>query len=639
MPQRPREHQLETESRLAFHAALPSAWVLRNLTDDYGIDAEVELFDAKGFATGAKFLVQLKATDETNETRALRVSVSRETGRYYDSLRLPILIVRYVASRKQLYARWFHAFDSPSDTKSLVLRLAVGDVWTPETPSMLEACVAAYRQLREPVLNGDVTFLLDLPSFVHGIPRYEVTSSLQEAAEEIRRVHFRAARTAEYGPNRVRVTNEVIEVVLAEAKRFVLATGAGYLAEEERESLHHDILTGVGLALATFGHHTAASWILSRHAIHSNLLTIRSVALQLGPALAEAHHFASLIEIADELLRRSQIDEAAVYLLTFYTWHVRLSPAERTLAVEFVARMAARLLDRGDVGNAAKAHYNCAVLLRKSGAFREAVREYRRAAEVDPEYLTRAYWWAELAGILFVSGRFAMSAQLYERAYELDPSNLYGRNYADALLFRGSYRQAAQLLDKHLVEVTEEESEWVLKSIALQYVRDFTRREEQRRRPGDALDLFIGVSSATDVPERLCRDALQLDALSGIAWFNLANGFLHQGKHEDALSAYLAAAVTTPADVEAWANVIALAQRLNDPILSALVHYATAKNQRQRFVREYPKHIDDPVAAEEAADRISELVESLPVDRSVTYRWQRFGGSVETADDDPENGE
>ena len=81
MPQRPREHQLETESRLAFHTALPSAWVLRNLTDDYGIDAEVELFDAKGFATGERFLVQLKATDETDETRALKVSLPRETGR------------------------------------------------------------------------------------------------------------------------------------------------------------------------------------------------------------------------------------------------------------------------------------------------------------------------------------------------------------------------------------------------------------------------------------------------------------------------------------------------------------------------------------------------------------------------------
>ena len=84
------------------------------------------------------------------------------------------------------------------------------------------------------------------------------------------------------------------------------------------------------------------------------------------------------------------------------------------------------------------------------------------------------------------------------------------------------------MLDKHLVDVTEEASEWVLKRIALQYIRDFTRREEQRRRPDEALDLFTGVSLDEDVPERLCRDALQLDAISGIAWFNLASVVSHK---------------------------------------------------------------------------------------------------------------
>jgi hypothetical protein len=84
------------------------------------------------------------------------------------------------------------------------------------------------------------------------------------------------------------------------------------------------------------------------------------------------------------------------------------------------------------------------------------------------------------------------------------------------------------VLDKHLVDVTEEASEWVLKRIALQYIRDFTRREEQRRRPDEALDLFTGVSLDEDVPERLCRDALQLDAISGIAWFNLASVVSHK---------------------------------------------------------------------------------------------------------------
>ena len=66
LPKRHRNHQLETESVRELQSKLPSTWVYRTPTDDYGIDGEVEIFDDKGFATGRKFFLQLKATDEDN---------------------------------------------------------------------------------------------------------------------------------------------------------------------------------------------------------------------------------------------------------------------------------------------------------------------------------------------------------------------------------------------------------------------------------------------------------------------------------------------------------------------------------------------------------------------------------------------
>ena len=73
MPKRPRQHQLEVESRAAIRTAIPPVWVYRDLDQDYGIDGEVEIFDSAGLATGTKFLVQLKATDATNLGKALRL--------------------------------------------------------------------------------------------------------------------------------------------------------------------------------------------------------------------------------------------------------------------------------------------------------------------------------------------------------------------------------------------------------------------------------------------------------------------------------------------------------------------------------------------------------------------------------------
>ena len=62
MPKRPRQHELEDLSRTAFRA-LVQPWVFRDKNPDYGIDAEVEIFDISRKATGDLFLVQLKAIE------------------------------------------------------------------------------------------------------------------------------------------------------------------------------------------------------------------------------------------------------------------------------------------------------------------------------------------------------------------------------------------------------------------------------------------------------------------------------------------------------------------------------------------------------------------------------------------------
>src|SRR2546421_10025792 len=119
MPKRPRQHQLEDESRVALRASLPSAWVFRDSVPDYGIDGAVEIFDAEGQATGAIFFAQLKATDETELDKALAITLSLQTCSYYGALDVPVLIVRYHSPARKLYAKWFHSLDSYYARKGL----------------------------------------------------------------------------------------------------------------------------------------------------------------------------------------------------------------------------------------------------------------------------------------------------------------------------------------------------------------------------------------------------------------------------------------------------------------------------------------------------------------------------------------
>lgn len=133
MTRRPRTHQLETESRMAFSVSLPSYWVFRDLTPDYGLDGIVEIFDNEGQSTGNLFFVQLKATDKIALDKALRVRLSKRTIDYYNTLVLPVLLVVFHAPTSVLYARWIVEEESlpHRKSKSTTINLASEDEWTP----------------------------------------------------------------------------------------------------------------------------------------------------------------------------------------------------------------------------------------------------------------------------------------------------------------------------------------------------------------------------------------------------------------------------------------------------------------------------------------------------------------------------
>jgi hypothetical protein len=160
MPQRPRSHQLETESRRAFASALPVAWVTRDGNPDYGIDVPVEIFDdAK--ATGRTFNTQLKATDQPDLAKALTsVRFDLETIEYYKSLSVPTLIVLYHAPTRRLYQQWLHAYDSVArggrapdpDAKSMMIRFLEIDAWSEATPTCLNVGVRGYDFFHSPAL-------------------------------------------------------------------------------------------------------------------------------------------------------------------------------------------------------------------------------------------------------------------------------------------------------------------------------------------------------------------------------------------------------------------------------------------------------------------------------------------------------
>jgi len=139
MPQRPRSHQLETESQQKFVSSLPSRWVYRSITPDYGLDGLVELFDESGKAQGDFFFVQLKSSDKIEISEALAIRIRRDTAEYYRSLALPVLMVVFHCPSKKLFTRWFKLESKEIEQagETLTFRLAEGDHWDEQTYSQI----------------------------------------------------------------------------------------------------------------------------------------------------------------------------------------------------------------------------------------------------------------------------------------------------------------------------------------------------------------------------------------------------------------------------------------------------------------------------------------------------------------------
>jgi len=59
---RPRQHEMETEAENLIRTSFPSAWIIRSVEKDYGIDFEVELVD-QNIVSGNRLWIQSKAVE------------------------------------------------------------------------------------------------------------------------------------------------------------------------------------------------------------------------------------------------------------------------------------------------------------------------------------------------------------------------------------------------------------------------------------------------------------------------------------------------------------------------------------------------------------------------------------------------
>lgn len=570
MPQRPRSHWLETESRRAFEAAIsPTLHFYERPKPEYGIDGEVEEFDTDGRTTGLHFFIQLKGSDEADLRNGLAVDVELDTADYYRAAPLPVLMIRYHAPSERLFPRWFHQYDpyyGRGGKKTLTFRWEESDAWELGTPGRLVADARAFLELRR------ASLCLPQPLYVvtsgaFGLSPAEISIALRAATSERSDLIDARAGPPRPGCPWIEVTDKELIANLAK-----ITTATLHIRERHdlaARTLAADALVLVALAFEHIGQDDLASRLAAQFLARSSMAGNLDIAAALSYSTARAHRISEALKLSEALDEAGGEElEAAAFMFTFPALYESsaLTEVELEHYEQVLKRRAQRRKKKGDSVRAGQAYMNLASFHRSRGSCDKAVSYYEQALKLDVAYALRSHYWFELGGACWGTRQFVRSAEAYARAIELGTSEPNALAlHADALMFSGRYSAAMDLFSTFNAAHLEGDGEYRLKVRALAAVTSRLGIREQKRQTKKALD--AAKQDETGSADRLAEASLRQlaqDALWGSAWLNLGMADLGRGRPENALEAFIASTVLIVQDFEAWQNAIVTAFMLDE---------------------------------------------------------------------------
>ncbi len=603
MPSRPRSHRIEDQSRIAFERLLPAEWVYRKVHPDYGIDGAVEIFGDEGRSTGRQFNVQLKATDQPILNRALAVRLEIDKCKYYKSLDVPVLIARFHTPTNRMFVRWFHEFDpyyARRGKKSTTFRLSESDEWSEHTAPKLSRDTDIIKRVRSHNLPAPALFQLQFDGeSVQGLSVAEISLNLRKTLLTVPgAIDLTTDSGLAYG--KFSLSNEKVVIDLAGIQHFTLhLSKASAHASWAKAFLHSDVLIAAALTLDAAGYSDRAARLIVALAPTSSLTTEPFIVVRMAHCLAKAHRVPDALDLCQVLFENPASREPAhALMISVLARSSLLSGAELELLRGFLARHAKAEEMAGTAASAAAANYNLANHLRAQKHSRAAFQCYRKAAKLDRTYRKRGYFYREIAGVLFGLERYKLAAKFYDCAIQLGEKGITVALYADALMFSGQYSRARSHFEAYLADSDKPKPEFILKAAALNELGSLLGIDEQRRQRS-AATLLAAPDSRLSTPEfkNQLKESLKLDALCGLAWFNLGTSLNNEGMFKDACNAFVWAGLVQRNDVVAWVNAFALAIRTqNEGLLIGIIstaHFSCGESFAEQLIKAIDAQSED----------------------------------------------
>ena len=295
-------------------------------------------------------------------------------------------------------------------------------------------------------------------------------------------------------------------------------------------------------------------------------------------------------------------------------------------AVAYTIRDAARGWARPAMGL-----YNAASALRTIDP-EESIALYEEAAEADPAYRSRGYWWREKGSAHWSVQQTDEAEACYRKATELGEARAQAY-LADVQMRTGRYREARDTFYDAPIWDDPECAQWRLSYNALRLIVDDLGIEQQDRNGISIPDFYPEpADDSTEALEATSMDAIRADALNGWAYTGLATAWSGDPDKNSLLASLTAAVIINTAGY-LWIDLLidTLENESEDDESRLRIAYDAMCCARQYFGDSFADEIlEYPLLTEEARSHFLEFFETVRLP-DPPMEWRRHSdGSYES---------
>ncbi|SFB74322.1 protein of unknown function [Flexibacter flexilis DSM 6793] len=595
---RPQQHIIETKSKKQFESLIPDTWVARELGADYGLDYLVEIFKSNN-STGQLFFVQLKGTDSEIINDTISYQLSLDNIEYWNTITLPVLLIFFSSQSKKFWGVWTNEIK-----ENIVLKKEKQKKYTISLTSKNLISANFFVELESAFTN-------DLPS--------KINIAYQSCNPKTKLLHKCLVKYLKYFFNDVvqfenhllpntclleyKTTRaEIVEITITAKGKTHQLQPVKLLGNENFLFLpnldSYNIPKALSECLLLFSLLNCDKNIKSaikiiQHTIKDytgNYLPMESLIVLTQTAIRN-DKILEVNELAKTFILTNRINE-----FQFLNSSILILNRDKSLNKLYQDNLIFAIEKITDLYMKGMLSYNLANSFRSSSNYYLSSLNYQNARKFEPKYKNRHYWWFEYAGIFFLTGHYKIAEAFYQKSHALKADQniplVFGL-IGDCKFFQGKFSDSMVYFDKLISQQTKPNPfayEFILKSMI---AKTLTDEKLDNLNIDQILSEKLASEGIDKNNEQLFYEAIKVNPLNGMAWFNYGVSLSLKGELESALTAFLMTACVQSWDSDAWSNSLSLALTTNKLDLFSIIYGAAYKSVGSEFVNHFAQSILD----------------------------------------------